>query len=75
MAITIAQAEANLAAWMAASEAIAGGKQHTIGSRSVTLADADEVMKMINYWSGWVNRLSRGSRGMRMRGVTPMDVR
>lgn len=73
--ITLAHAEANLTAWLAASEAVAAGKQHTIGQRSLTLADADEVLKMVNYWDGMVRRLSRGSRSMRVRGVTPVDVR
>lgn len=73
--ITLEQAETNLAKWLAASEAVAAGKQHTIGSRSLTLADADEVRKMIDYWDGMVRRLSRGGRSMRVRGVTPVDVR
>lgn len=60
--ITLAHAEAQLTAWLAASEAVAGSKSYTIststGSRTLTRADAEEVRRMVDYWQGWVTRLS-----------------
>lgn len=61
--ITLAQAEAKLAEWMAADTAVAGGQSYMIGGRSLTRANAAEIRKNIDYWNGHVERLSRGSRG------------
>ena len=38
--ITLAQAEAQLALWLTASEKVAKGQSYTIGDRSLTRADA-----------------------------------
>lgn len=59
--MTLAQAESNLALWIAASEAVSKKQSYAIAGRSLTLADASEVTKMIDYWQGWVNRLSPAS--------------
>ncbi len=71
--ITLANAEAQLALWLAADAAVATGQSYTIGSRSLTRANAREITAKIEYWDGKVNALSRGgSGGMRVRGVTPV---
>jgi len=65
--ITKAQAEAELAAWEAASLALAGGaNSYTIttgtSSRSLTKASGYIVLKMIDYWERKVKRLSDSGR-------------
>lgn len=61
-AITLEQAQAQLAAWLSASSATASGKSYTIqvegNSRTLTRNDADEILKMINYWRAEVTRLT-----------------
>lgn len=70
--ITKEQAEAQLNAWLAASEAVAQGQSYTIstdsGSRSLTRANAQEILRQIQFWDTQVKRLSRG--GIRVRGAT-----
>ena len=70
--ITKEQAEAQLNAWLAASEAVALGQSYTIstdsGSRSLTRANAQEILRQVQFWDMRVKRLSRG--GIRVRGVT-----
>jgi len=68
--ITLAQAEAQLTAWLNASTAVAEGKHATIDGNTVTHEDADKVQKMIMFWDTQVKRLTRG--GIRVRGVTPV---
>lgn len=69
--ITLAQAEAHLANWLAADDAVAKGQAHSIGGRSYTRADAAEITRKIDYWSRWVTRLQGGRAGMRVRyGIT-----
>ena len=61
--VTKAQAEAQLSAWLAASLAVASNQSYSIGNRSLTRADAEDITKQIDYWQGYVNRLSsQGSR-------------
>ena len=57
--ITQAQAETNLTAWLAASEAVALNQSYTIGDRTLTRANAQHIMTMIKFWDGQVQRLSR----------------
>lgn len=65
--ITIDQAQAQLALWMAADTAVASGQSYSIGGRSLTRANAAEITNKINYWNGWVVKLSRSSAGIRVR--------
>lgn len=67
--ITLTQAEAQLTAWLSASTAVASGQAYTIGSRSLTRADAKEIRKQIEFWDSMVKSLDRG--GVRVRGITP----
>ncbi len=60
--ITLAQAETQLAAWLAASTAVASNQSYSIGGRSLSRANAGEIMEQINFWEARVQRLSRPSR-------------
>lgn len=69
--LTLAQADAQLAAWVAASTAVAGGQSYTIGSRSLSRADASDIKDMVVFWNDQVKSLTSGRSGMRLRGITP----
>lgn len=56
--ITLAEAEAQLALWVAASTAVAGGQSYSIKDRSLSRVDAAEIREQINYWQSWVERLT-----------------
>lgn len=68
--ITLAQAEAQLSSWLAASTAVASNQSYTINNRSLTRANATEIREQINFWNNMVQRLDRG--GIRVRGGTPV---
>ena len=65
--ITLAQAKAKLAAWMAAEETLATSQSYTIttdgSSRTLTRSDLGEVAKRITYWNNMVVRLGRAGSG------------
>lgn len=61
--ITLAMAEAQLALWMAASTAVASGQSYSIKDRSLSRVDAAEIRQQLDYWDGWVRRLTPRSRG------------
>lgn len=68
--ITKAQAEAQLALWLAADTAVAtGGQSYSVPGRILTRADAAEITAKISYWERQVQRLSRG--GIAIKGGTP----
>lgn len=67
--ITSAQAQAQLTAWLAASTAVAAGQSYSMGERMLTLANAKEILKMIDYWEGKVQSVTRG--GFCIKGGTP----
>jgi len=63
--ITLAQAQSQLDLWIAASAAVAKSQSYTIGTRTLTRADAKEVLAMIDFWEGKVARLSTVRRPTR----------
>lgn len=69
--MTLEQARQHLQAWLEADLALATGKEYTIGTRSLTRANAAEIKERIRYWSGVVNRLQ--GRSSRCRRVVPID--
>lgn len=69
---SVAQCEAQLQKWYDASLALAEGKSATIGTRSLTRANADEIEKMITLWEGRLAIAKRGSSGPRLRLVNPL---
>lgn len=67
--ITLAQANAQLTAWIAASTAVATGQSYTIAGRSLTRANAAEIRESISFWDEKVKSLTRGGRAIK--GITP----
>lgn len=57
--ITLAQAEAQLTAWLAASTAVANNQSYSIAGRSLTRANATEIREQIEFWEAKVQKLSR----------------
>lgn len=71
--ITLEQAEAQLTAWLAASTAVSQGQAYTIGTRSLSRANAREIQEQIQFWDGKVKELDRSpGGGIRVRGITPV---
>lgn len=66
--ITLAQATAQLTAWLNASTAVASGQAYSIAGRSLTRADAKEIRENITFWEAKVQKLTRG--GHALKGVT-----
>lgn len=63
--ITLAQAEAQLALWLAASSAVASGQSYSINNRSLSRVDAAEIRQQLDYWDGKVKAMSRSASGYR----------
>lgn len=68
--ITLPQAEAQLEQWMTASARVSEKQSYTIGTRQLTLADAGEIQKMIEFWDAKVKALASGRSGIRIRGLS-----
>jgi len=68
--LTLTEAQAQLDAWEAASLAVASNQSYTIKDRSLTRADASDILAMINYWSGMVARLTRNAAGENKNGFS-----
>lgn len=70
--ITLAQAQAQLDAWIAADAAVAQGQSYEISGRKLTRADAGEVTAKIEYWNAKVQQLSNSASGRtRARTIVP----
>ncbi len=67
--ITLAQATAQLTAWLAADTAVATGQSYSIAGRALTRPNAAEIRENIQLWDGQVKKLTRG--GFRILGGTP----
>ncbi len=63
--VTLADAEAQLAVWLAANTAVAGNQSYSIGNRSLSRTDASEIREQIDYWHTWVQKLSRTKKRVR----------
>jgi len=68
--ITLEQAEARLADYLAAETKILAGQAVDMDGRRLTRADLTAVQQGIAVWNGRVNRLSRNGRA-RIVEVTP----
>lgn len=64
--ITVEQAQAALAAWYAASLAVAKSQSYEIEGRKLTRADAAEIRKQITFWEGKLAAARNGGRRMRI---------
>lgn len=70
--ITLDQAQAQLNLWLEASAKVAAKQSYSIAGRSLTFADVADIQKQIEYWQGWVTKLSAGvSRRGRIRYGVP----
>jgi hypothetical protein len=65
--LTLAQAEQHLNEWLTADSAVAKGQAYSLGGRTFTRADAQQIRENIRYWQQMVKQLARG--GMRARGA------
>lgn len=63
MAISKAQAETQLALWIAADAALAAGQSYSIAGRALTRVDAEQVRANIDYWDRRVNTMADGRTG------------
>lgn len=61
--MTLADAQSQLAAWEAASLAVAKGQRYQIGDRSLQRVDASEIRSMIEFWQRRVNGLQAAAAG------------
>lgn len=68
--ITQAQAEAQLASYIAAETAVLAGQSYELNGRKVTRADLTAIQSGITIWNQRAQRLDRG--GMRVIGATPV---
>ena len=62
--ITLAQAEAQLAAYLAAETAVLSGQSYEIAGRRLTRADLAAIQEGIKVWSARVDTLSASSSGI-----------
>lgn len=70
--ITVAQAEAKLAEYLAAETAVLGGQAYTIAGRTLTRANLEEIQRGVSIWNNRVITLSAAASGRgRMRTIVP----
>jgi hypothetical protein len=60
--ITLAQAQAQLETWLAASTAVAAGKTFRTENETLTREDSAQILKMVEFWNGMVKSLSGSTR-------------
>lgn len=63
MPITLAQAEAQLALYLAAEEAVLGGQSYSIGGRHLSRANLEEIQKGIEIWNNRATSLGAAASG------------
>lgn len=61
--ITLAQAETQLTAWIAASSAVATGQEYEIAGRRLKRADARAIQEQIDYWDRKVQSIESIASG------------
>lgn len=61
--LTLAQAQTQLAAYLAAETAVLSGQRYEIAGRSLTRANLGEIQTGINTWNQRVATLTRQSSG------------
>ncbi len=65
--MTLAEAQTQLAAWEAASLALATGRSYSIGDRQLTRNDAGEVREMMTFFQRKVDALTASGAGSNKR--------
>ena len=68
--VTLAQAEAQLASYLAAETAVLSNQAYRIGERSLTRADLKDIREGISHWDSRVKELDGG--GITVSHVTPV---
>ncbi|MCE2910384.1 MAG: DUF6148 family protein [Burkholderiaceae bacterium] len=68
--LTLAQAQAQLDAYLAAETAVLGGQEYEIGGRRLRRADLRSIQQGITLWNQRVQELSARGSG-RGRSITP----
>lgn len=66
---TLAEAQAQVAAYEAASLALASSQAYSIGGRSLTRADLPSILRGLTYWRRVVQGLTAQAAGARHGGV------
>lgn len=70
--ITLAQAEAQLAAYLTAETKVLGSQRYELAGRMLTRADLQEIRAGIQYWDAKVKNLSINAAGRsRSRTIVP----
>lgn len=73
--LTLAEAQALRAAYLAAMQAIATGKSYTIGTRILTRADEAFIARKLAEYSQTVDALTAGSSaGIPLKRIIPRDL-
>ena len=71
--ITLAQAQAQLDTWLAASTAASGNQSYTMpDGRALTRANAKEIRENIEYWDSKVKELDPSNNRINVRRATPI---
>lgn len=69
--ITLAQAEAKLAAYLAAEEKVLTGQKVEIDGEALTRANLEQIQKGIELWDGRVKKLTASAGRGRARAMAP----
>jgi multidrug resistance efflux pump len=79
MPLTLAQAQANLTQAQTDLQAAQGAQSHALssatGGRSLTRGQVGELLNVVKYWQGEVNRLERNQNtggGIRLTNISPL---
>lgn len=66
-------AKQKLQMWLDAMDTIATGQSYTIGSRSLTRANLNDIQNQIEYWSSIVTKCETGHKGIYVQRAIPQD--
>ncbi len=75
--ITIEIAKEHLNIWLEAERIVATGQSYTIGSRTLTRANLNEIRKTIDYWENKVSAIEKSNKNNgrnRILRVVPRDL-
>ena len=63
MPLSTADIQSQLDNWLAASAAVAAGQAYSIGDRSLTRANSEDIRRQIDYWSAQLAIAERREQG------------
>ncbi len=63
MSLTVVEIRTQLDTWLAASAAVATGQAYSIGDRSLTRANSEDIRRQIDYWSAQLAIAERAEAG------------